>query len=560
MSSSATGQDDGARLRLRMEELLAARPFSPGPLGWILPLVITLVAAALRLRNLDIPHLLIFDETYYLKDAYALLLAGHELVWPEGADEDWLAGDPQPTDEGSFVVHPPLGKWLIALGIHLFGVESGFGWRVSSAVTGALCVLLITLIAQRMFRSVFLGTFAGVLTAVEGHHLVMSRVALLDIFMTLFVLAAFGALLADRYAGRRRLAAELAPLAVDVRGAADGQSSARGRLSASEHGPRLLLRPWRLAAAVLLGCAVAVKLSALAFVAVFGVMVVLWDLEARRTAGVRRWVRAGLLRDTFPAALTVLPLALTTYVVSWSGWLRSSEGWGRQWHLDNPAEGAAQLVPGPLRSLWEHHRAATDFHTGLDTGHDYASSPWTWLFMGRPVSMHYQSYERGEHPPESPERSCPHEHCSSAIVDLANPFIWWTGLLALVLVVGLWLGRRDWRYGAILSGYAAGYAVWMLFPDRTMFFFYTISFHPFLVLAITAIAALVLRAGISRSTARRQGADAGAVLPLRRRNTVVVLCWLLVAVAVSVFFHPVWTGELIPYEQWRMRMWLDSWI
>ncbi|WP_344682602.1 phospholipid carrier-dependent glycosyltransferase, partial [Actinocorallia glomerata] len=186
---------------------LDAEPFRPGLLGWVVPLLVTLLAAALRLPGLGHPHQLIFDETYYAKDAYALLIAGHELVWPEGADDAWLAGDPQPTEEAAYVVHPPLGKWLIALGLQGLGAETAAGWRISAAVAGTLSVLLVSLIAQRMFRSVLLGGAAGVLTAVDGHHLVMSRVALLDIFLMLFVLAAFGALLADRYRGRRRLAA-----------------------------------------------------------------------------------------------------------------------------------------------------------------------------------------------------------------------------------------------------------------------------------------------------------------------------------------------------------------
>src|SRR5699024_3894177 len=139
-------------------------------------------------------------------DAYALLQAGYELTWPEEADGDFLAGDPQVTDEPSYVVHPPLGKWLIAVGIRLFGTETALGWRFSAAVAGVVGVLLVALIAQRMFRSVFLGGVAGVLTAVEGHHLVMSRVALLDIFLMMFVLAAFGAVVMDRYSSRRRLA------------------------------------------------------------------------------------------------------------------------------------------------------------------------------------------------------------------------------------------------------------------------------------------------------------------------------------------------------------------
>ena len=142
---------------------------------------------------------------------------------------------------------------------------------------------------------------------------------------------------------------------------------------------------------------------------------------------------------------------------------------------------------------------------------------------------------------------------SSAILDLANPLIWWTGLIGLIVVVLLWAGRRDWRAGAILAGYAGGFAVWLLFPDRTMFFFYTISIHPFVILTLVVLAALVLGAGTA-------GAAGPRLREMRRRNTVIVLCFLLLAVAVSVFFLPLWTGELLPTDEWRLRMWLPSWI
>ncbi|WP_022873520.1 dolichyl-phosphate-mannose--protein mannosyltransferase [Nesterenkonia alba] len=532
------------RLRAHYEQRLHALPYSPGWWGWLVPAAVAVIGLILRVWNLGNPRSLIFDETYYAKDAYALLQTGYELVWPDEHDEQFIAGNPEPTDEGSYVVHPPLGKWLIAIGLRMVGTESAYGWRISSAVAGALGVLLVALIAQRMFRSVFLGGFAGLLTAVEGHHIVMSRVAMLDIFLMLFVLAAFGALLADRYWSRRRLA----------EWAATDPPVLQRRC-----GPWLLWRPWQLVAAVLLGCAVAVKLSGLAFIPVFGLLVVLWDLQARRTVGIQRWVTGGLLRDALPAVVTVLPIATVTYVLSWSGWLAGSGGWGRQWHLDNPASGLGHLVPGPLRSLWNYHTSATGFHTGLETGHDYASTPWTWLFMGRPVSMHYQGRDHGdlyEHTGEV----CAVEACSSAIVDLANPLIWWAGLVGLVVVVALWLGRRDWRYGAILSGYLAGYAVWLLFPDRTMFFFYTISFHPFLILAVTVLAGLVLRMGTAATSSSGVARSQAEILTARQRNTVLVLCFALLAVAVSVFFWPVWTAELIPYDQWRWRMWIQSWI
>ncbi|WP_300342132.1 phospholipid carrier-dependent glycosyltransferase [Nesterenkonia sp.] len=542
-AGQAAPSPEAMRRRERLLDRLGARPYSPGLWGWLVPALMAALAAALRFTGIGNPHQLIFDETYYAKDAYALLQAGYELVWPEEADEDFLAGNPQPSQEGAYVVHPPLGKWLIAVGIRLFGTETALGWRFSSAVAGTLGVLLVALIAQRMFRSVFLGGVAGVLTAVEGHHLVMSRVALLDIFLMLCVLGAFGALMADRYQGRRRLAAWAAE-----------QDPNRDAM-----GPVPWWRPWRLTAGVLLGCAVAVKLSGLAFLAVFGLMVLLWDAQARRLVGVRRWVRAALVRDAVPSAVTVLPLAAAAYAASWSGWFAGSGGWGRTWHLENPAQGLAQLVPGPLRSLWNYHTSAADFHTGLDAGHEYASHPWTWVFMGRPVSMHYQGLSFGEDYEHTGE-VCQAESCSSAILDVANPVIWWAGVIALVMVLLLWCGRRDWRWGAILTGFAAGWAVWLAFPERTTFFFYTISFHPFVMLAVTAAAAMVLRAGTAPADAAGRIRSAAEIISARQRNTVLVLCFVLLSVAASVFFWPLWTAELIPYDQWRLRMWMQSWI
>ncbi|WP_324615155.1 dolichyl-phosphate-mannose--protein mannosyltransferase [Nesterenkonia sedimenti] len=539
-------QADTTEKRRKLELRLGADRFSPGWLGAVVPAVVAVFAALLRFPGLSDPHALIFDETYYAKDAYALLEAGYELEWPEGADDVWLAeGEtPQPGAAGSYVVHPPLGKWLIAIGIHLFGIEQATGWRFAPALAGVLGTLLVALVAQRMFRSVFLGGVAGVLTAVEGHHLVMSRVALLDIFLMLFVLAAFAALLADRYSGRRRLAAWAAETPSD------------SQLWTA--GPWLLWRPWRLVAGVLLGCAVAVKLSGLAFIAVFGIMVVLWDIEARRTLGIRRWLLGGLLRDGLPAVLTVLPMALLTYLASWTGWLLGERGWDRDAH------------PNPLVSLWRYHSSATDFHTGLDSEHEYASHPWTWLFAGRPVSMHYQSREEGEAFEHTaiggePAVVCPYDHCSSAVLDLPNPLIWWTGVIALLLVLLLWFGRRDFRYGAILAGWVGGFFVWLLVlmfgeNDRTMFFFYTISYHPFLILAITAVAALVLRVGTSPVGRDGQSRPKSQIISAQQRNTVMVLCFVLLAIAVSAYFWPLWTAEIIPYEQWRQRMWLQSWI
>ena len=66
-----------------------------------------------------------------------------------------------------------------------------------------------------MTRSTLLGCVAGLLLALDGLELVMSRTALLDIFVMFWVLAAFGSLVVDRDRSRARIAAhERTPVGV----------------------------------------------------------------------------------------------------------------------------------------------------------------------------------------------------------------------------------------------------------------------------------------------------------------------------------------------------------
>ena len=49
---------------------------------WGAPIAVTLLAAILRLWNLGAPHTLVFDETFYVKDAWTLVNLGYEAKWP----------------------------------------------------------------------------------------------------------------------------------------------------------------------------------------------------------------------------------------------------------------------------------------------------------------------------------------------------------------------------------------------------------------------------------------------------------------------------------------------
>jgi hypothetical protein len=75
--------------------------------------------------------------------------------------------------------HPPLGKWIIALGIRLFG-PGPFGSRIGPAIAGTLTVLLVYVLARHLLRSAFGATIAAGLLAIDFLHFVESRTALLD--------------------------------------------------------------------------------------------------------------------------------------------------------------------------------------------------------------------------------------------------------------------------------------------------------------------------------------------------------------------------------------------
>ena len=145
-------------------------------------MVITFLAFFLRIFHLSTPKGLVFDEIYYVDGARDYLKYGVEVT----------KGSPE------FIVHPPVGKWLIAAGIKLFGNHE-FGWRIAVAVAGTLTVYLTARIAQRIFHENKWATLAALLMTLDGLNLVMSRTALLDIFLTLFILLAVNAWLKGKY-------------------------------------------------------------------------------------------------------------------------------------------------------------------------------------------------------------------------------------------------------------------------------------------------------------------------------------------------------------------------
>ncbi|MFF9626901.1 dolichyl-phosphate-mannose--protein mannosyltransferase [Streptomyces griseosporeus] len=507
--------------------------------GWGGPLLVTLLAGVLRFWNLGSPHAVIFDETYYAKDAWAIVHHGFEVNWDKDVNKLILDSGGHVTlpSDAAYVVHPPVGKYVIGLGELMFGFDP-FGWRFMTALLGTLSVLMLCRIGRRLFRSTFLGCLAGALMAVDGLHFVMSRTSLLDGVLMFFVLAAFGCLVVDRDRARERLAAAL-PADEDGRVRPDAQVA--DTLSLGR-------RPWRWLAGLMLGLAIGTKWNGLYVLVAFCVMTVLWDVAARRVAGARRPYTAVIKHDLGLAFLATVPVALVTYLVSWTGWILSptdgTGGYYRNWAAtDGKHSSWSWLFPDWWRSLWHYEHEVYEFHLNLHSPHTYQSNPWSWIVLGRPVSYFYES-------PAPGTDGCPvdaGDKCAREVLALGTPLLWWAACFAIAYVLWRWFFRRDWRAGAIACGIAAGYLPWFLYQERTIFLFYAVVFVPFLCLAVAMMIGAVIGPPGSSDTRRVAGATGAGVL-------VLLIAWNF------IYFWPIYTGTAIPIDDWRSRMWLDTWV
>jgi dolichyl-phosphate-mannose-protein mannosyltransferase len=511
-----------------------AQMLRPSYWAWVGPILIMLFGGFIRFYRLSQPNAVVFDETYYVPDANSILRHGVELNHVKNVNTLLLQGNPNfLLKSGEIVAHPPLGKIMMAMGQWTFGLTP-FGWRFSVAVIGTVSILMTARIARRMTGSTLLGCIAGLLLALDGLELVLSRTSILDIFLMFWVLAAFGLLVIDRDQTRARLEAAAAE---------------SGPYPAS--GPHLGIRWMRVCAGLCLGAACATKWNGLWYLIAFAGMAILWDLGSRRAAGYERWLPGGLRSDArwLPVWFGLAPFVV--YFASWSGWFFNTSGYDRDWA---PLHGNHTPIWSTLDSWYQYNHWMLQFGLGLSSYQSYKSSPVGWLVLARPISFYWCAY--GTQGCSMPKGT------ASEVLAIGTPLIWWGGTLALIFCLNWWLigligdlvfkrtPKRDWRAGAVLLGVSAGWLPWIWYAwhdNRTEFYYYAVAFDPFLVIAITLCLGLII--GPARAA------------PGRRAVGSVAAGGYLVAVLLNLaYLYPVLTAEVIPYSAWLSRMWFHRWI
>lgn len=501
--------------------------------SWLITLGITALAFITRIVNLGYPKELVFDETFYAKDAWTLVHLGYESTWPDNTDDvvnnAIIAGDVDLySTDPSYVVHPPLGKWLIGAGESVFGMNP-FGWRIASCVFGTLLILITIRLGRRVARSTFIGALAGLLLCFDGLEFVMSRVALLDIFQATFGTAAVLACVVDRDANREFLARHLSK---------NGLKDLGG-----EFGPYHFFRPWRIVAGLLFGCAIGVKWNSVYLLAVMGLLSVWWDYTARKLAGAEGKALRALFIDGLPAFFYMVGTAVIAFLSTWIGWFVTSGGYYRDWAIKNPDDPLAKALGDPWAS-WVHYQVEIyKFHTGglNDATHAYDANPAMWPFMIRPTAMF------AENDIAAGTDGCPvdAENCLRVVNGMGTPLLWWVATVALLICAIWWLGDGDWRFGLPFLATMAMYVPWFQYTDRPLFFFYAVNMIPFMCVGAAMMLGLII--------GPRDG-------PKRLIRTVPAGAIVALIVANFTWIYPVLTGELLTRAAWLARMWFRSWI
>jgi dolichyl-phosphate-mannose--protein O-mannosyl transferase len=381
-------------------------------------ILIFLASLMLRLWDLDRFTYPVFDELHFPKFA-----------------EGYLVG--KPPNDG----HPPLGKYLIALGILLFGYNE-IGDRIASAVIGACIPLLVIGLVYLLTSQYVLAILAGILTFADGLLLVESRYGLLNGFLVAIGLASQIFLLAGlRHDSRSRLV--MFSLSGVMLGFCAG---------VKWNGAGFWLMTWILIAIALIAKTLIVRFSP-KITEKLGILSDLGNLP---------WYQYLVCFIVLPAIAYIaqwtphVMMVLKTFAPNAKGW---------EWLQ---AFSKHLVISNQYIYVW--NTSASSVGSPEHPIHPYCSSALSWPLSMRPVCYYYH----------------PEGEIWEAVYALGNPILWWLSTLAIVAIAFWSLAKIRPEFIYLLVGYAANYLPWLA-VKRCLFIYHYMSSSVFSFIALALV-------------------------------------------------------------------------
>lgn len=427
----------------RIRALLASSSFYRLALAGVLG-----VGSFLRLWRLGFPNFLMFDEVYYVPEAHMLKNYGLELdssliaklFAPRTAPFSTSALDNMSEYTASVNAHAPLGKLLLIPGMALFGDTDPIGWRIGPAILGILLIVATILIA-REFVPRWWALLAGLLVAIDGTAIAMSRAALLDGPLATFV--AFAVLAA-------------------IKSLKSLRSEGLGRRSLV----------WWMASSTLFGLSASIKLSSLPFYGVAVLVFMMVPVLVAETSPLWRRILAQF------GGLAVL---FVSYLMGWSTYIL---------HLHVPISRILIGVVGQTRGA-----------AGLTGEQVNGSSPWGWPLMRNPAVMYIRATVKSGDLDQANRVFTVASVGNPLYWGLGCASV---AVIAILLLARFRKGLSSLEaLGAIsVAGFAAGWAPWLLVGNRTVYQYYAVVLVPFVALGLVAVLS-ILAGHFSRKPATR---------------------------------------------------------
>lgn len=404
------------------------------------------------------------------------------------------------TGESFFSVHPPLGSYLIAIGIFLYDI---FPFAEALEISGdalekmnpisfrwlvALCGVCLVYVGYRLSLELVDSKFFAILTAVffciDGSLLVDSRLGLINVFFTLF---GFIALLSF------------------VKGIKSWKSG------------------YFIFAGLSLGAAISVKWNGLGF----WLLLILFSFQIfliQKTLEQPKNSYKKILNFNLGNVSLIIVTPFVIYLLFW----------------------VPDLIHNQ-RSLIDQHTQMLSYHfeNGEDKIHPY-SSPWySWPMMIRPIAYYFNAgYISGI--------SANGNEIFQAIHLFPNPALNLFSMFAIILMTFKWFEAISFSLGnktlhhelVVLSficiGFYSNFLPWAI-ASRSTFIYH---FQPAACFAFMALAYFLYQAS------KKKGLE----------QKVLVFGALTLVIISSIYWLPIQLGLPISGEEFYSRMWFSSWI
>ena len=354
-----------------------------------------------------------WDEVYYTNTVYEML---HGIQWYENT-------------------HPHLGKEIMAIGVMMFGVNP-FGWRFMPTLCGVIMLFAFYVLALRMFKETKWAVLATTVFAADFMHFMQTRVATIDVYAVLFIIASF--IFMHDYTQLNFYEAKL----------------------------RETFKPLALCG-LFMGCGIASKwigvYSAMGLAVIFFIQFAYRYREYSMSLGaldkdrksdrdfgiVKMFNKRVNLTVLFCISVFVL-VPLVIYVLSYIPFNDGVQG------------------RGLIERVIESQKTMFNYHSQLKDTHFYASDWYQWPLINHPLRYVNEQVT---------------ETTIRVISLMGNPAIWWAGIPASLYMVYLWINEKDRKALFLTIGYLAQYLPWILVPRYTFIYHYFASV-PFITIMI----------------------------------------------------------------------------